>query len=649
MDTNLSLPHKNKILETLFDTMPYLFWKGIDGKYQGVNTNYLDNSGLFSPQKFVGKTIYEILKNNPGLAKEIDDNDNNVMNNKQTLVIEESFITPDGEEKKYISQKSPMYNKDGEVEGLLGFCMDITAIKAAQKASEEENQRLVLEKYQKQLEIENYKKLNKQQEQFKTIVDQAVHDIGSPLMVLNFLVPECAVLPEDQRNMLHLALNRIYDITRNLLNRADVFKQEAVADSNKINSIKNSSILAGLNIIEIIAEKRYEYNQLPVKFVTSINSNSHFAFINGNTQTFKRMLSNLINNAVDALEGKPGIITIHLDVTTDNEVQIIIEDNGKGMPEIVKGKILNNVAITSGKDDGHGIGFGQIRDTLTSTNGKLAIESEAGKGTKVILTFPMSEVPDWICSQIVLNPETTIIILDDEPSIHTAWEIRFNKDAPNIKRKHFEEGSEAIQFIKELSDQEKEHLFLLTDYELLNQEFHGLDVVSQTNIKRSALVTSHHNSQDVRKLAKQTNTKILPKPLAAEVNIIIADHITVTAAPLDDFNDTNLIIVDDNNHLVESIIKYAVNGEKVKAYYNPQDFLDKVTQYTKDTHMLITDDFKNFAISGFEILEQLHKVGFSKLYLYSNATFTNDKLPNYIHQVIGKADVDTIEKLAITK
>jgi len=64
-------------------------------------------------------------------------------------------------------------------------------------------------------------------------------------------------------------------------------------------------------------------------------------------------------------------------------------------------------------------------------------------------------------------------------------------------------------------------VFLLTDYELLQQNLHGLDVISQAKIKNSILVTSHHNNQEVRELAKLSNTKILPKPLAPEVPINI--------------------------------------------------------------------------------------------------------------------------------
>lgn len=78
---------KNEVLEILFDKMPYVFWKGKDGKYQGANSNYLNNLGLTSPDEFVGKTIFEVLKNNISLAQSIEETDSRIMNDGIELVI----------------------------------------------------------------------------------------------------------------------------------------------------------------------------------------------------------------------------------------------------------------------------------------------------------------------------------------------------------------------------------------------------------------------------------------------------------------------------------------------------------------------------------------------------------------------------------
>ena len=54
---------------------------------------------------------------------------------------------------------------------------------------------------------------------------------------------------------------------------------------------------------------------------------------------------------------------------------------------------------------------------------------------------------------------------------------RILQEAPHIHLHHFEIGQQAIEFINALSDSEKQNLLLLTDYELLNQPLHGIDVI----------------------------------------------------------------------------------------------------------------------------------------------------------------------------
>ena len=72
-----------------------------------------------------------------------------------------------------------------------------------------------------------------------------------------------------------------------------------------------------------------------------------------------------------------------------------------------------------------------------------------------------------------------------------------------------------MDFLNDLSPAEKQHVFLLSDYELLKQELNGLHVVAQSNIDRSILVTSHYADPLLQERSSKTGTKILPKQLAS--------------------------------------------------------------------------------------------------------------------------------------
>lgn len=507
----LNLESHFEIMEELFNVMPFVFWKDRAGRYLGCNLNQAKAFNINSISEFIGKSTFEVLEDYDS-AKLIDETDNQIMRNGISVILEETLSTPYGI-KTYLSQKQPIRDESGHVAGMLGFSMDITEIKAQQIKAEEENQRLLVEKYQLELENDRKLKFSQQQEEFRKIVERVAHDLGSPLMVLNALLPDCALLPEVQRDILRRAVTRIRDISSHMLNQ---FRSNKEANHSQI-----SNTLICTEILEIVTEKRYEYAEFAVNFITHITQGWHFSFINTNANAFKRMLSNIINNAVDALKDKSGEINIYLDILEDSQVQIIIEDNGCGMPSSVKEKIINKVTFTSGKSDGHGIGYGQIHDTLAASNGQLSVESEPGKGTKIILTFPAIDKPAWICSKLELTPDDLVIILDDDPSIHSSWEVRLKKHVPNIRLEHFVDGTKTVDFINKLVPEKREKVFLLTDYELLRQEVNGLDVIKLTGINRSVLVTSHYNSFDLRDQVIALNSSTLPKPIASEVPILV--------------------------------------------------------------------------------------------------------------------------------
>jgi FixJ family two-component response regulator len=249
------------------------------------------------------------------------------------------------------------------------------------------------------------------------------------------------------------------------------------------------------------------------------------------------------------------------------------------------------------------------------------------------------EAPEWICSSITLEKDDLIIILDDDPSIHGAWDARFENVAPGLQYKHFEQGAEAINFINHLSDSEKKHIYLLTDYELM-QGMNGLDVISQAGVKRSVLVTSHYNNEIVREKASKSNTKILPKPLAAEVEITVFSE-----KEQEKLKKVDLVIIDDDENLV-SALKALLSDKKVDTYLTAKSFIDNMSDYAIDNTFLIDNRFKNEPITGIDLAKKLHNIGFSDLYLYSGWEFDDDDLVPKFLKMIEKTDIDAIKRLA---
>lgn len=163
-----------------------------------------------------------------------------------------------------------------------------------------------------------------------------------------------------------------------------------------------------------------------------------------------------------------------------------------------------------------------VQETLEKNGGVLNIDSTIECGTTIKLTFPKAPSPKWLLTTINLNSDDTLIILDDDESIHSAWEAKLEtikSNNPSLKIIHFTDGNDLLNFISNSNPDAKQKLLLLSDYELLNQELNGLQIIKESKLTRTILVTSHFSKPKVQIEAEIIGTKILPKQLLTEVLI----------------------------------------------------------------------------------------------------------------------------------
>lgn len=260
-------------------------------------------------------------------------------------------------------------------------------------------------------------KYAEEQQKFKKDVDQAVHDIRSPLASLKMFAKFCPSLPEEERRDLINISSTIFGIANDLLNTYN--HKDHTDYGNNQHEDKPQLILISSILAEVINEKKYQYIEYPVEFVLHIPQNTDLAWLNIQPTSLKRALSNIINNAVDALEGKKGKIILRLDISIEH-IAIVVSDNGNGMPDDIKNKIMQDISVTSGKKDGHGIGMEQVREMLQGNKGTLEISSIVNLGTSIKLTFARAALPDSNLQHVDL-----VIIDDDELLLDTFSKFLF--------------------------------------------------------------------------------------------------------------------------------------------------------------------------------------------------------------------------------
>jgi signal transduction histidine kinase len=101
---------------------------------------------------------------------------------------------------------------------------------------------------------------------------------------------------------------------------------------------------------------------------------------------------NVISNAAQALIGverdSPRVVVRAAEL--DAEVQIVVADNGCGIPREILPKI--GTPFFSTRPQGTGLGVSQSRRFVEKAGGRLVIESSSGAGTTVTLTLPKAGV-----------------------------------------------------------------------------------------------------------------------------------------------------------------------------------------------------------------------------------------------------------------
>ncbi|MBL8799730.1 MAG: GAF domain-containing protein [Planctomycetia bacterium] len=124
------------------------------------------------------------------------------------------------------------------------------------------------------------------------------------------------------------------------------------------------------------------------------------------SEAIHRALLNIVTNAIDAVEERnPGQVIVSTNVEADGAwARISVTDNGTGIPLNKVAEIFKPFVSTKGAK-GTGLGLAVSRKVLREHGGDILVQSQPGKGTRMILRLPMKGPPGY-------DPGTT---LNDAP------------------------------------------------------------------------------------------------------------------------------------------------------------------------------------------------------------------------------------------
>ena len=211
------------------------------------------------------------------------------------------------------------------------------------------------------------------------IAKQVAHDIRSPLSAITMAVSLPDLNREEARDLLKSAGQRINLIAQEMLN-----KSKRTLASEKFIFTEKIDVIA---LIEtLLTEKRVEYREIK-DLIIEFKKGSDSIVANVNYIELQRVLSNLINNSIEAKQPTFPLKVIISAEVHDSKIILLVSDNGKGIPSHVL-KRIGKEKLTYQKDtmkSGSGLGTFHARTSIEKMGGNIIFKSVENQGTSVIL------------------------------------------------------------------------------------------------------------------------------------------------------------------------------------------------------------------------------------------------------------------------
>lgn len=203
------------------------------------------------------------------------------------------------------------------------------------------------------------------------------HEVRNPLNNINLAVEQLQLEKpesEDEKmflEIIHRNSSRINSLITELL------------QSLKESSIVKKEVALHDIIDEVITITKDKAALKNIELLFDNGALNDFVLVDKNKITLA--LLNLVNNSIEAIENKRGIIVLETNRNILNKITLTITDNGSGMSDDNRKRLFEPYYTT--KRNGMGLGMVSTLNILQSHNASIVVESAISKGTKCIIVF----------------------------------------------------------------------------------------------------------------------------------------------------------------------------------------------------------------------------------------------------------------------
>lgn len=352
-------------LNTIIDSVPIaIYWKNTDGVYLGCNIAMVKKSNFTSKEDVIGKTDEELWP-----ESSFRKNDQEVILSNKTMEVQENFTLNNGQNKYFVSIKTPLKNKHNKTIGIAGNTLEVTDIINAKAKAEAANN------------VKTQFLLNMQ------------HDIKTPIshiIGLTNVMSSMDNLPKRLKeyiNYITISGERLMSLIVDVLHYCDI--ETDTMTKNQEWEFNLSDLIQQTRDLNIIA-----INEKNLKIIVN-HDNAIEGNLIGNKHKIYRILINLFDNALKFTSKGTIKITTKLVKFLDYPkviIELTVEDTGIGIPKDKYDSIFERFSRLSPSGSnmykGLGLGLWMVKQLAKDINGEIYVSSVVNHGSTFKLTFP---------------------------------------------------------------------------------------------------------------------------------------------------------------------------------------------------------------------------------------------------------------------
>lgn len=363
-----ALEQQRVFLRRVIDVSPSIIYvKDIEGRYVLANPMFADLYSM-SPDALIGKSYADL---NPAATniEAVLEADRRVIASEETIDLEESVPTPDGEIQWFQTTKVPIIGEDGISRYVLGVSTEITARKQAEEA--------LRQALAKETELGELK---------SRFVSIASHEFRTPLASI---LAATETLSAYRQNMadeqVEQRLGKIREQVNHLTDIMDDVLHLARIQARRVQFNPIELDIDGLcrDILDEFQSQR-DFNHVLVYTCQPNIPNPRL-----DKKLMRQVINNLVSNAIKySQEMKPIRVTLSCD---ESELRLEVTDEGIGIPEPDIKHLFEpfhrgqNVGMISGT----GLGLAIIWESVSLHGGRIDVQSEVGRGSTFVVSIPL--------------------------------------------------------------------------------------------------------------------------------------------------------------------------------------------------------------------------------------------------------------------